>query len=108
MEGACFVLVCSQILTEEGKRKTRLAEFDYARCPGGGFSTIYGPDGTELCKPLEPGVEGIVYAEVDLAYRAMAQQNLDLVGHYSRPDLLSLRVTEEAALPVRFIEQHED
>ena len=108
MEGACFVLVCSQVLTEESKAKTRLEGFDYARCPGGGFSSIYGPDGTELTKPLDPGVEGIVYADVDLAYRAMAQQNLDLVGHYSRPDLLSLRVTEEAALPVRLIKPSKD
>ncbi|KAM5347673.1 hypothetical protein ACJ41O_007497 [Fusarium nematophilum] len=103
MEGACFVMVCSQVLTEEGKQKTRLEGFDYAR-PGGGFSMIYGPDGAELCEPLGDGEEGIVFAEVDLAWRAMAQQNLDLVGHYSRPDLLSLQVTKEAALPVRYKE----
>ncbi|RSM04342.1 Nitrilase [Fusarium oligoseptatum] len=100
MEGACFVLVCSQVLTEAGKASTRLEDFDYARCPGGGFSMIYGPDGSELCKPLEPGEEGILYANVDLKMRGMMQQNLDLVGHYSRPDLLSLRVQTEAAVPV--------
>ncbi|KAF4958999.1 hypothetical protein FSARC_10868 [Fusarium sarcochroum] len=102
MEGACFVLVCSQVLTEAGKASTRIENFDYARAPGGGFSMIYGPDGTELCKPLGPGEEGILYADVDLAFRAMMQQNLDLVGHYSRPDLLSLQVTTEAAVPVHF------
>ncbi|KAM0327396.1 hypothetical protein ACHAQA_005682 [Verticillium albo-atrum] len=102
MEGACFVIVASAIITQKGKEETKLADFEYARVPGGGFSTIYGPDGTELCKPLDPGVEGILYADIDLAFRGMAQQNLDLVGHYSRPDLLSLQVTEETALPVRF------
>jgi hypothetical protein len=65
---------------------------------------IYGPDGSELCKPLQPGEEGILYADVDLKMRAMMQQNLDLVGHYSRPDLLSLRVQTEAAVPVELKE----
>lgn len=102
MEGACFVIVASAVLTQKGKEGTRLADFDYARTPGGGFSTIYGPDGTELCKRLGPGEEGILYAEVKMAFRGMAQQNLDLVGHYSRPDLLHLEVAKEAALPVRF------
>ncbi|EXK26337.1 hypothetical protein FOMG_17080 [Fusarium oxysporum f. sp. melonis 26406] len=101
MEGACYVLVCSQVLTEDSKAKTGLEKFDYARAPGGGFSMIYGPDGSELCKPLGPGEEGILYADVDLSFRAMMQQNLDLVGHYSRPDLLSLNVTTETAVPIR-------
>lgn len=101
MEGACFVLVCSQVLTEDSKAKTGLEKFDYARAPGGGFSMIYGPDGSELCKPLGPGEEGILYADVDLSFRAMMQQNLDLMGHYARPDLLSLNVTTETAVPIR-------
>ncbi|KAJ4191120.1 hypothetical protein NW767_011155 [Fusarium falciforme] len=104
MEGACFVLVCSQVLTEAGETSIRLENFDYAQCPGGGFSMIYGPDGSELCKPLEPGQEGILDADVDLKMRAMMQQNLDLLGHYSRPDLLSLRVQTKPALPVELKE----
>ena len=104
MEGACFVLVCSQVLSQAGKERSRIEGFDYAKTPGGGFSMIYGPDGTPLCKPLDPGEEGILYAEADMAFRNMVQQNLDLVGHYARPDLLSLNVTSEASLPVRFKE----
>lgn len=103
MEGACFVLVCSAVLSEEGKQKTRLAGFDYARTPGGGFSMIYGPDGSELVEPLDPGKEGILYADIDLDFRIMAQQSLDVVGHYSRPDLLGLRVTEETPERVQFV-----
>ncbi|KAF5971723.1 aliphatic nitrilase [Fusarium coicis] len=57
-------------LTEESKAKTGLEKFDYARAPGGGFSMIYGPDGSELCKPLGPGEEGILYADIDLSFRA--------------------------------------
>ncbi|KAH7157255.1 carbon-nitrogen hydrolase [Dactylonectria estremocensis] len=109
MEGACFVMTCTEILTPEGKAKTGLAGMgngtdEWGKAPGGGFTMIYGPDGSELCEPLDPGVEAISYAEIDLSDRAKAKQNLDVVGHYSRPDLLSLRVTSKAAAPVHFTE----
>ncbi|KAF7585538.1 hypothetical protein BBP40_010720 [Aspergillus hancockii] len=102
MEGACFVLVCTQVQTKEGKTRSHLPDFDWMKLPGGGFTMIYGPDGAPLTEALDPGVEGIVYADIDLNDRIKAKQNLDVVGHYSRPDLLSLRVTSEAAAPVHF------
>lgn len=102
MEGACFVMTCGQVITEKGKAETKLAAFDWVKVPGGGLTMIYGPDGSEISKPLDPGVETIVYADIDLADRSKAKQYIDVVGHYSRPDLLSLRVTEEAAATVHF------
>jgi predicted amidohydrolase len=102
MEGACFVLVCTQVQTKEGKARSHLPDFDWMKLPGGGFTVIYGPDGTALTGLLDPGVEGIVYADIDLKDRIKAKQNLDVVGHYSRPDLLSLQVTSEAAAAVHF------
>ncbi|EXJ93640.1 hypothetical protein A1O1_02032 [Capronia coronata CBS 617.96] len=97
MEGACFVMMATQLMTEKNRKKCLVENYPYARTPGGGFAMIYGPDGTELVKPLDPGEEGILYAEVDLNKRALAKHNLDPVGHYSRPDLLSLRVTKHSA-----------
>ncbi|KAB2571463.1 Nitrilase [Lasiodiplodia theobromae] len=105
IEGACFVLIASQILTEPNRERTKLKEFAYAQTPGGGFSMIYGPDGSELVKPLGAGEEGILYADVDLKDKDLAKHNLDVVGHYSRPDLLSLRVTTEAGTQVHFREK---
>ncbi|KAB8202981.1 carbon-nitrogen hydrolase [Aspergillus parasiticus] len=102
MEGACFVLVCTQIQTPEGKVRSKLPDFDWMKLPGGGFTVIFGPDGAPLTEPLDPGVEAIVYADIDLKDRIKAKQNLDIVGHSSRPDLLSLRVTTEAAAPIHF------
>lgn len=105
MEGACFVMTCTEILTEKGKANTKLSEMgsgSWGKAPGGGFTMIYGPDGSELAKPLDSGKEGIVYAEIDIADRDKAKQNLDVIGHYSRPDLLSLCVTTEAATPIHF------
>ncbi|KAH7020462.1 carbon-nitrogen hydrolase [Ilyonectria destructans] len=92
MEGCCYVLVATQVMSEKNKEKTGLKDFDYADCPGGGFSMIFSPFGEELCKPLPAGEEGILYAEVDLEVKYKAKQNLDLVGHYGRPDQLTLTV----------------
>ncbi|PPJ57739.1 hypothetical protein CBER1_00023 [Cercospora berteroae] len=103
MEGATFVVLSTQVLTEKNRDKCQLKNFPYATTPGGGFSRIYGPDGKELVKPLGPGEEGLLYADIDLHDKALAKHNLDVVGHYSRPDLLSLRVTTEASSQVHFV-----
>ena len=65
---------------------------------------IYGPNGAELVKPLDPGKEGILYADVNLEDRIYATQNIDVVGHYSRPDLLSLNVNPTAAKHVNGVD----
>ncbi|TKA64056.1 hypothetical protein B0A49_09647, partial [Cryomyces minteri] len=43
------------------------------------------------------GEEGILNADIDLRNRDFAMNLIDVVGHYSRPDLLSLNVNPEAA-----------
>jgi predicted amidohydrolase len=60
--------------------------------PGGGFSMIFGPDGKPLCEPLGDGEEGILVADIDLGEIDRAKAFIDTVGHYARPDLLSLLV----------------
>ena len=64
---------------------------------------IFGPDGTRLVDPLDPGEEGILTAEIQLSTIDYAKQMLDVVGHYSRPDLLSLNVNLKGAKPVRYV-----
>lgn len=41
--------------------------------------------------------EGLLIADIDLSTIDFAKQMIDVVGHYSRPDLLSLNVNTEAA-----------
>jgi hypothetical protein len=43
--------------------------------------------------------ETIVHAEIDMGERDIAKAYLDGLGHYSRPDLLSLRIQDEAWSP---------
>ncbi|CAK7234471.1 hypothetical protein SEUCBS140593_008952 [Sporothrix eucalyptigena] len=95
-------MTCTQVLSEKGKIRCMQQDFDYAKANSGGFTMIYGPDGRELNQPVDLGVETIVYADVDLLDRIKAKQNLDIVGHDSRSDLLSLRVTTEPATVVHF------
>lgn len=51
----------------------------------GGGSVITGPLGEVLAGPLR-GEEGILTAEIDLDDCVRGKMDLDVVGHYARPD----------------------
>ncbi|KAI0012578.1 putative nitrilase [Xylariaceae sp. FL0662B] len=99
IEGQCFVLVASQILTEKNLEKNNLVGNPITKTPGGGFSMIFGPDGKPLCEPLGVGDEGILTADVNLRDIDYPKAYIDVVGHYSRPDLLSLLVNPTKDVP---------
>ncbi|KAJ7487461.1 nitrilase [Mycena galericulata] len=79
MEGGCFGLACCHVVSEEGAEKMKLT--------GGGFSTIYGPDGSTLAKAADPGTEQIVYADISLSKIDEVKTVADITGNYSRNDL---------------------
>lgn len=58
---------------------------------------IFGPDGKPLCEPIGAGEEGILTAEVNLRDIDRPKAFIDVVGHYARPDLLSLQVNTKVA-----------
>ncbi|KAL7787359.1 nitrilase [Trichoderma afarasin] len=101
MEGACFVVVSTQVMGEKGREKLKLVGSPHINS-GGGFAMIFGPDGTPLVDPLDTDEEGILTAEIQLSTIDYAKNMLDVVGHYSRPDLLSLNVNLKGAKPVRY------
>jgi nitrilase len=66
-------------------------ELDGTDVLGRGGSAILGPDGAYLAGPLYDE-EGILYAELDPGRVLEERQRFDPVGHYHRPDVLSLEI----------------
>jgi nitrilase len=58
-------------------------------CRGGNCTAIVSPEGKHLADPLGPG-EGLLIADMDLALVTKRKRMMDAVGHYARPELLSL------------------
>jgi nitrilase len=66
-----------------------------------GDSVVVAPGGEVVAGPMHEE-RGILYAEIDLERVGMARRNLDVVGHYGRPDLFQLHVNTRPAQPVVF------
>jgi nitrilase len=92
IEGGCFVLASTQIMSDEGVKTFALADGSIPPIynGGGGYATIFGPDSAVLSSALEPSVEGFVTADVDLSMIDFAKNAADPSGHYSRPDVTQL------------------
>ena len=109
-EGRCYVLGCNQYVTKsmypaplagracpERSERAELADQPDVMCRGG--SAIISPLGEVLAGPLYDG-EGTLYADLDLAEVVRARFDLDVAGHYARPDVLQLVVHRRPAPPV--------
>lgn len=103
-EGQCFVLAaCATVSTEMITALCDTPDKHEMLKPGGGFSMIFGPDGQPLAEHLPEDVEGILYAEIDLAMISIAKSAADPVGHYSRPDVTRLLLNPNPAPPVQYM-----
>ena len=66
-----------------------------------GGSCVAGPDGEWILEPVV-GEEGLFTAEIDFNRVLEERQNLDVSGHYSRPDVTRLIVNRERQSVVKF------
>ena len=91
-EGRCYVLGCNQIITKGAYPDDILPLIESqpdVLCSGG--SVIIAPDGNTIAGPLFNN-EGILYAEADLDEVIRGKYELDVAGHYNRPDVFQLKV----------------
>jgi nitrilase len=101
LEGRCFVLSACQHLRRAD------CPADYAAIQGNepdtvlmrGGSVIVGPLGQVLAGPLF-NQNGVLTAEIDLGEVARSKYDLDVVGHYARPDIFRLHVNTNPLPPV--------
>ncbi|MBY0295037.1 MAG: Nit6803 family nitriliase [Methylobacterium sp.] len=89
LEAACFVVNATGWLSDEQVAAVCPDERLRGACRGGNCTAIVTPEGKHLVDPLKDG-EGILIADMDLALVTKRKRMMDAVGHYARPELLSL------------------
>lgn len=98
IESGTYVLHATSVCTSKGIETLGTQKGLTCYEPGGGHSCIIGPDGRRVTPPLGDGkayTEGIVYGDLPLAQVVATRGWLDIIGHYSRPDLLWLGVDKQ-------------
>ena len=100
-EGRCFVVSACQVQPSPRELGIDVEGWDADRPLIAGGSVIVGPLGDVLAG-RRIGSEGLVCARIDTAELAGARYDLDVVGHYARPDIFTLHVDETARSAVSF------
>ena len=99
LESGCFVVNATGWLTDAQigsiTPDTKLQQ----ALRGGCHTAIVSPEGKYLAEPLTEG-EGLVVADLDFALITKRKRMMDAVGHYARPELLSLAINERPAQAV--------
>lgn len=98
-EGGCYVVSAGLFLTTDDVPAELLDAYRAGVGPADetgdvlfdGGSSIAAPDGTWHVEPVRGRAE-LIIAEIDLDAVDEAHTDLDVAGHYSRPDVLTLRV----------------
>ena len=91
MESGAFVINATGWLTDKQRSEICTDESLIKYLTGGMCTAIVAPYGLYLAGPLPEG-EDMAVAEIDLSAVVRQKNVLDTVGHYSRPDILRLRI----------------
>jgi nitrilase len=96
-EGQVFVIVASLYINEDMiPNSFPLKKYTKWDFPGG--SGIINPRGEYLAGPVYDKEE-IIYTDIDMDMIIRAKAVIDSVGHFSRPDILSLNIREDSYPP---------
>ncbi|WP_428032035.1 Nit6803 family nitrilase [Ancylobacter sp.] len=99
LESGCFVVNATGWLTDEQIARICPEEKLRKALTGGCMSAIISPEGSHVVPPLTSG-EGILIADLDMGLITKRKRMMDSVGHYARPELLSLNHDDRPAVPV--------
>ncbi len=102
LESGCFVVNSTGWLTEAQVERICPDEKLRRGLRGGCMTAIVSPEGVHLAPPLTAG-EGMVIADLDMALIVKRKRMMDSVGHYARPELLSLVLDNRPAAPMRTV-----
>lgn len=92
-EQRCFVVTACQYRPSPAELGVTIDGWPADKPLIGGGSTIISPLGEVLAGPFR-GAEGLVAAEIDPRAIAEARFDLDISGHYARPDIFTLTLDE--------------
>ena len=101
-EGRCFVVSACQVQPPPTATTADAAGWEPDRMLIRGGSVIVGPLGDVLAGPLYED-SGLVVATIDPDDLAGARLDLDVSGHYSRPDIFTLIVDETPRSGIVFV-----
>jgi len=91
MESGAFVVNATGWLSDRQRAEIAPDESLAKYLKGGNCTGIVAPYGAYLAGPLADG-EDMAVAEIDLSAIVRQKNVLDTVGHYSRPDILRLKI----------------
>lgn len=106
-EGKIFVINCCGITDEQNINfccDTQEEKDNVISCGGG--SSIIGPNGEYLAGPMYEG-EGLLTADISLEDCLPGKQLHNVLGHYTRWDVLSLNFSRESLSPFKKITSSE-
>jgi nitrilase len=99
LESGCFVVNSTGWLTESQINSITTDPTMQKAMHGGCYTAIISPEGKHLADPITEG-EGILIADLDMSLITKRKRMMDSVGHYARPELLSLQINDKPAATV--------